>query len=352
VSSLTSYLKPALHAFEPYTPGQQPPDGEGWIKLNTNESPWPPSPRALEAIRVAVGPDLRLYPSPTSEAAREAIAHLHGVGPDQVVVGNGADELLELSFRAFVGKGQQVAFCFPSYPLLIPLCRIHEAEAATHPLGAGWELPPAFADDPAPLKFLVNPNSPTGSWVSRDHVEQVVARSRGVVVLDEAYVDFAPEDRLDLLADHPNLLIMRSLSKSYALAGMRIGYALGQPELIEALSLVKDSYAVDRLAHAAAVAAIEDRAYHDRLVDFVVEERAWLAGELRRMGFEVSPSAANFVFTRPRSNDAGTLAQKLRGRKILVRHYDREPIAGWLRISIGTREQHELLLQAVQEVTG
>ena len=306
----------------------------------------------LDAIRAAVGGNLRLYPSPTSEEARQAVARLHGVSQDRVAIGNGADELIELCFRAFVGKGQGVAFCFPTYPLLIPLCHIHEVEASTHPLGAGWELPPAFADDVAPLKFLVNPNSPTGSWIGREPVERVVTRSRGVVVLDEAYVDFAPEDRQDLLDGHPNLLIMRTFSKSYALAGMRIGYVLGQPELIAALGMVKDSYAVDRLANAAAVAAIEDRAYHDRLVAYVVEERAWLAGELRRRGFEVPASAANFVFTRPRSRDARTLAGRLRERKILVRHYDREPIAGWLRISIGTREQHELLLDAVQEVTG
>jgi histidinol-phosphate aminotransferase len=347
-----SFLKRSLRDFAPYVPGQQPPDGDGWIKLNTNEAPWPPSPRVLEAIRSAVDDSLRLYPSPTSRAAREAIARHHRVGADQVTMGNGGDELIEMAFRAFAGPGDRVAYPHPTYSLLEPLCRMHDCVLAAHPMTAEWELPDGFAGDDAPLKFLVNPNSPTGTWLGREPVRHVVARSSGVVVVDEAYVDFAPEDRLDLVREgHENLLVLRTFSKSHALAGMRIGYAVGAPAVVAALDVVKESYNVDRLAIVAARAAIEDREYHDRLVEFVVTERAWLAGQLRQRGFDVAPSATNFLFTRPpAAQDGGQLRARLRDRKVLVRYYDQEPIAGWLRVTVGTREQHEALLRALEEV--
>jgi histidinol-phosphate aminotransferase len=347
-----AYLKAALRGFEPYVPGQQPPDEEGWVKLNTNESPWPPSERVLAAVREAVDHRLRLYPNPTGHAAREAIARHHGMEPEQVIVTNGGDEVIELCFRAFAGAGDRVAFAPPTYPLFEPLCAIHEAVPARHPLGADWELPGGFVADPAPLKFLVNPNSPTGTWLGREAVGAVVQGSPGVVALDEAYVDFAPEDRQDLLAGGArNLLLLRSFSKSYALAGMRIGYALGHPALVEALDLEKDSYNLDRLALVAAATAVADATYHERLVGYVVAERAWLSDQLRRAGFEVVPSATNFVFARPPAgHPAAALQAALRERRILVRHYDREPIAGWFRVSVGSREQHQALLGALQEV--
>ncbi|MGH7860702.1 MAG: pyridoxal phosphate-dependent aminotransferase, partial [Candidatus Dormibacteraceae bacterium] len=253
------FLKAALRDFEAYTPGQQPPDGEGWVKLNTNESPWPPAPSVLAAVRAAVGGELRLYPDPMARAARAAIAEFHRLPPQWVSVGNGGDELLTLAFRAFVGSGDAVAFLDPSYPLLASLAALHEARANLHPLDAEWAPPKSFAEDDCVLKILVNPNSPTGTWVGREAVREVVESSPGVVVLDEAYVDFAPADQVDLVrAGAPNLIILRTFSKSYALAGMRLGYALAPPPLIEALDLVKDSYNVDRLAIVAARAAILD----------------------------------------------------------------------------------------------
>jgi histidinol-phosphate aminotransferase len=347
------FVKRSLEGFEPYTPGQQPPDGEGWIKLNTNEAPWPPSARVLAAIREAVDESLRLYPDPLASAARREIADHHGLDPGQVALGNGGDELIELCFRAFAGSGDRVAFPHPTYPLLEPLSAVHECRMVRHPLGERWELPPEFAADGAPLKFLVNPNSPTGSWLDGAVVRDVVRRSTGVVVVDEAYVDFAPEDRLDLVREGcANVLLLRTFSKSYALAGMRIGYALGSPALIAALDLVKDSYNLDRLAIAAAVAAIRDREHHDRLVRFVVEERGWLSEALRRRGFEVVDSATNFVLARPAPGvDAAELCARLRDRRILVRHYAQEPVAGWIRVTVGPREQHERLMDAIEEAT-
>jgi histidinol-phosphate aminotransferase len=345
------FLKPALHGFEPYQPGEQPPDGERWTKLNTNESALPPSPRVLDAIRSAVGESLRLYPSPTAAPARAAIAEAFGLDAAQVCIGNGGDELIAMCFRAFAGAGGRVAFAPPTYPLLEPLCGIHEVGASPHPLEPDWALPESFFADPAPLKFVVNPNSPTGTWVPSAGLERLVGESKGVVVVDEAYADFAPETRLDLLRDHDNVLLLRTMSKAYALAGMRIGFALGSPELIAALDTVKDSYPVDRLAIAAAVAAIGDAGHHRRLVESVIAERDWLSGQLAGIGFAVERSATNFVFCRPPEGlDAARLVERLRERRILVRRYHRPPIDGWIRITVGRREQHELLLEAVGEV--
>ena len=285
------FLKKALRGFEPYVPGEQPADGEGWVKLNTNESPLPPSPNVIEAIKAATGDSLRLYPSPTGAPARAAIAAHLDLHPSQVALGNGGDELIEMCFRAFAGKGDHVAYPTPTYSLFEPLCRIHETVSVPHPSAEGWTWTEELAEDHAPLKFLVNPNSPTGTWSAEAAVEDVVTRSKGVVVLDEAYVDFAPESCISLLDKHSNLLILRTLSKSYALAGMRIGFALGNRELIGALDAVKDSYNMDRLAIVAAVAAIRDEDHHRAIVDHVVAERGWLAERLRESHFEVAPSA-------------------------------------------------------------
>jgi histidinol-phosphate aminotransferase len=346
-----SFLKQALEGYQPYVPGEQPPDDGDWVKLNTNESPLPPSSKVIEAIKAATGDSLRLYPSPTAAPARKAIAEHFGLEPNQVAVGNGGDELIEMCFRAFAGAGDRVAYSTPTYPLLDPLCKVHEAIPSTHPTAEGWTWTEDLFEDPAPLKFLVNPNSPTGTHHGRLSVVRAVARARGVVVLDEAYVDFATESQVDLIGRFPNLIILRTMSKSYALAGMRIGFALANAGLIAALDAVKDSYNMGRLAIVAAVAAIEDEAHHRKIVDHVVGERAWLEEQLREEGFEHSPSAANFVFVKPpQGSSAAAVADALRERRVLIRHYDREPIAGWFRITIGTRAQHERLLTALKEI--
>ena len=332
-----------------YAPGEQPPDGAGWIKLNTNESPLPPSPNVIQAIKDAANDDLRLYPSPTAAPAREAIARRFGLEPNQVTIGNGGDELIELCFRAFADAGDRVAFPTPTYPLLEPLCRIHEVATSPHPTETFEELPPSLGPDPAPLKFIVNPNSPTGALFDAAAVEAAVAASSGMVAVDEAYVDFAPRSAIGLLRDHDNVVLLRTFSKSYGLAGLRIGFALGPSNVIEALDSVKDSYNVDRLSIAAAVAAIEDEAHHGKLVDEVTRNRDQLQTALAELGFEVANSSTNFVFARP-PKQAIEIIEALRERRILVRHYDREPIAGWIRITVGTREQHSVLLEALREI--
>src|SRR3989442_3904813 len=269
------------------------------MNLNTNESPLPPSPNVIEAMRAARGAALRLYPSPAGAPARQAIADHSGLEATQVAWETGADELIEMCFRAFAGGGDRVAYSTPTYPLLDPLCRVHEVIPSLHPTAEGWTWTEGLVEDPAPLKFLVNPNSPTGTHHGRMSVERLVAQSQGVVALDEAYLDFASESQLELLGKHPNMLILRTMSKSYALAGMRIGFALGSAPLIAALDAVKDSYNLNRLAIAAAVAAIKDEEHHRKIVAYVVNERAWLEEQLREDGFERSPSMANFVFVKP-----------------------------------------------------
>ena len=344
-----SVLRKTLQGFHPYVPGEQPPDGEGWIKLNTNESPIPPSPRVIQAIKSAADDALRLYPSPSAAPAREAIARRFGLEPAQVTVGNGGDELIELCFRAFADTGDRVAFPTPTYPLLEPLCRIHEVAPSAHPTEMFAELPVSLGPDPAPLKFIVNPNSPTGALFEADAVEAAVIASSGVVVIDEAYVDFAPRSALGLLAGHDNVVLLRTFSKSYGLAGLRIGFALGSRDVIEALDSVKDSYNVDRLAIVAAVAAIEDEEHHKRLVGEVIRNREELSRDLAALGFEVVPSSTNFVFAKP-PRPAIDVVEALRERRILVRHYDREPIAGWIRITVGSRDQQDKVLAALKEI--
>lgn len=344
-----SVLRKTLEGFRPYVPGEQPPDGEGWVKLNTNESPLPPSPKVIEAIRNAANDSLRLYPSPTAAPAREAIARKFGLEPAQVIVGNGGDELIELCFRAFADAGDKVAFPTPTYPLLEVLCRIHQATRSPHPTEEPEELPSSLALDPAPLKFIVNPNSPTGSSFSFRAIEAAAAVSTGVVVIDEAYADFAPFNCLDLLKRHEKVLILRTFSKAYGLAGMRVAFAMGNRDLIESLDAVKDSYNVDRLAIAAAAAAIEDEAHHQAIVDAVIEGRDFLIKMLLDLKFDFITPSANFIFCRP-PKPADQVISALRERRILVRHYDREPIAGWLRITVGTRDQHEKLLEALKDI--
>lgn len=345
------YLKPSLRDFEPYAPGFQPPDGEDWLKLNSNESSYPPSPHAIEAVRAAAGDSLRLYPSPLADEGRQAIAQAYGVEADQVRLGNGEDELIELCFKAFAGAGDRVAFTWPTYPVLAPLCEILETTPAPHDLGPGWSLPESFATDDAPLKFLVNPNSPTGTWYAHEQVAEVVEKSAGVVVLDEAYVDFAPSSCLSLLEGHDNLVVLRTMSKSYALAGLRVGFAIAHPDLCVALDVVKDSYPVDRLAIAAAAAAAQDRSWRDHIVGNVVADREWFSRELRALDFEVSPSAANFVLTRPPDGVAASaLKAGLEERRILIRHFAQPPLDGWLRITVGTHDEMGRVLAALAEV--
>jgi histidinol-phosphate aminotransferase len=345
---VSRFRKPRLQGFSPYVPGIQPPDGEGWVKLNTNESPFPPSPAVPAAVAAAVE-RLMLYPDPVQRDFRDALAAVYDVHPDQLVGGNGADEVLAMAVRAFVPRGGRAAYLQPSYSLVPALLSINDVEGEEHAFDDGFRMPRSFVTSDAPLKFLTNPNSPTGTLLPLEDVDELCRLSPGVVLLDEAYVDFAPRTGLEILDRHANLLLARSLSKSYALAGLRVGFAIGSRELIGDLWAVKDICNLGRLQLAAAAAALRDREHWRLGVDEVLASRADLTAELRARGWKVLDSASNFVFAVP-PRPAREVYQGLVDRKVLVRHFDRPKVDDGLRISIGTAEQCRALLDAVDSI--
>ena len=342
---MSRYRKPSLEGFEPYVPGLQPADGETWVKLNTNESPYPPAPGVATAVAEQVQ-RLPLYPDPSQTELRQALSDVFDVTPDQVVGGNGADEVLAIAVRAFVPGGGRAAFLEPSYTLIPKLLAIHEVKAEEHAFAGGYRLPQAFVESDAPLKFVVNPNSPTGTLIPLEEIADLCRRSAGVVVLDEAYVDFSPRSGLEILDQHPNLLLVRSMSKSYGLAGLRVGVAIGSADLVADLWTVKDICNLGRLPLAAAAAALRDRDHWRRSVEQVIESRERLSDELRSRGWEVLPSGANFVFAVP-PRPAAEVYQDLAAKRVLVRHFPRASVAHGLRISIGTWAQCQALLDAL-----
>ena len=338
---MSRFRRPSLGSAFGYVPGEQPPDDEAWTKLNTNESPLPPSPSVVPAVAEAVT-GLRRYPDPQGEPLRSALAAHHALRTDQVLVGNGADQVLEACFRAFCEPGQVAVLTRPTYSLLPLLARLGGVEVETVPLAVDGSTPAGLAAGPAALRALVNPNSPTGTWLPPATVEALLGAVDSVVVIDEAYCDFAPASCIPLLARHANWLIVRTFAKSHALAGLRVGYALGDPALIADLDAVLESYPVDRLAIAAAAAALGDVDHHRRIVDAVVTERERLSASLRGAGWAVGSSQANFVFVKPPGADAAGTAADLRRQRILVRRFADHP--DHLRITVGTPAENDQLL--------
>jgi histidinol-phosphate aminotransferase len=342
---MSEFLRSSLGAGFGYVPGEQPPDGAGWIKLNTNESQLPPSPAVAAAVSAAAGA-LNRYPSPDGEPLRAALAAHHRVDPSQVVVGNGADALINDCLRAFCEPGATVVITEPTYSLLAVAARLHGLETHAVALGSDGRLPRTFASAPAPLRMLVNPNTPTGTWSEPERLAADLAEASGVVAIDEAYCDFAPRSCIPLLSDHSAWLVLRTFSKSYALAGLRVGYAVGAAELIADLRAVGESYPVDRCALAGAQAALHDQAHHSRLVESVLSERRRLGEELSRRGWRVTPSHTNFVCATPPSGTARGAAERLRHNRVLVRCFD-DRDGGLLRITVGSPVETDALLAAI-----
>jgi len=334
-----------------YVPGEQPrPDGD-WVKLNTNEAPLPPSPRVASAVRDAAE-GLRLYPDPHGEPLRSALARHHGVAPEEIFVANGGDQVIDCCYRAFAEPGNIVLHPSPTYTLFPVLARVFSARDLSMPLQPDGSLHPGYAAVPAALRFVVNPNSPTGQWIPPDRLERQLEDAGGVIVIDEAYCDFAPESCVSKVASHDSWIVLRSFSKAHALAGLRVGYAVAQRELIADLYAVQDSYAVDRCALAGALAALEDVGYHRRVVATVLEQRARLADALSALGWDVLPSEANFVFARPPDGrGAKDVARTLREQRILVRHIDAPHVDDRLRITVGDATSLDRLLRAVQHLS-
>ncbi len=355
---MSRYWSEVVHHLTPYVPGEQP-KIEGLVKLNTNESPYGPGPAVLAAIAAATDEALRLYPDPQSHALREAIAAHHGVATEQVFVGNGSDEVLAHVFMALLRHPAPLLFPDISYSFYPVYARLYGIDARPIPLDTAFRVRVDDYLEAGPNAGIVipNPNAPTGIALPLDEVARLVRGNRdAVVVVDEAYVDFGAETALPLVADNPNLLIVRTLSKSRALAGLRVGYCIGQAPLIEGLTRVKDSfnsYPLDRLAIAGAAASMRDDDWFARTRARIVASRARMVAGLEALGFEVLPSAANFVFARHPAHEGAALAAGLRARRILVRHFPRPArIAAFLRITVGTDAQCEALVAALGEIIG
>jgi histidinol-phosphate aminotransferase len=347
-----------VQRLSPYVPGEQPTQSN-LVKLNTNENPYPPSPAVLAAIRAELAEDgarLRLYPDPQGSALREAIARHEGLDPGQVFVGNGSDEVLGFAFRALLAQREPLRFPDISYSFYPSFCRLFEIRHETVPVREDG-LRIEVDDFPAPGPVILpNPNAPTGRALPRTDIARLLAaRPDSPVIVDEAYVDFGTESSAPLIRQHDNLLVVRTMSKSHALAGLRVGYALGNPSLIEALVRVKDSfnsYPLDRLALVAASAAIGDTGWLARTRAAIIASREQVTARLAALGFEVLPSQANFVFARHPAHGAPVLAAALRERGIIVRYFTAPRIAAWLRISIGTPAECSALLEALASVVG
>jgi len=343
---MSRFWSPVVHRLSPYVPGEQPKQ-DGIVKLNTNENPYPPSPRVLAAIASATD-RLRLYPDPRASALRETIAAHYGVAAEEVFVGNGSDEVLAHTFQALLKHDAPLLFPDISYSFYPIYCNLYGIRYEEVPLDSAMRVQIANYRRQCCAILLPNPNAPTGIALSRQVIEALVAEHPDqLVVIDEAYVDFGAESAVALVASHDNLLIVQTLSKSRALAGLRVGFAIGQRPLIEALERVKgsfNSYPLDCLAIAGAVAAIKDDAWFQETRQRIIANRQSLVRGLSEVGFEVLPSVANFVFARHRSHSGADLAARLRQRGVLVRHFQKRRIEDFLRITVGTEEQSSRLI--------
>jgi histidinol-phosphate aminotransferase len=333
-----------------YTPGEQPRDGN-WLKLNTNENPYPPSPKVFEAIQSSLtGDKLRKYPDPLGTAFRQTAGRVLGVDPDAILIGNGSDDVLTIVTRAFVPEGGRITSLTPSYLLYRTLAQIQGASIETIPFAYHWKLPQPRPVDWANLFFIANPNSPSGTLIDPDSLRDWFADFPGTVVLDEAYADFADANGLPLLPRMKNLIVTRSFSKSYSLAGIRFGFAIGDPGLIRGLVKVKDSYNCDVLSLAAATAAIADQDYFRNVRAKIIATRQRMEVELAKLGFEVTPSQANFVWCRRSDRPVEHIYQELKNRFILVRYMRYDGYGDGLRISVGTDDEIDRLLTELRTI--
>lgn len=351
---MSKFWSRVVRGLTPYVPGEQPRIAN-LVKLNTNENPYGPSPKVLEALRSEVGDSLRLYPDPNSNALRAAIAEHHGLTPHNVFVGNGSDEVLAHAFQALLKQDLPLLFPDITYSFYPVYCGLYGVAFETIALTASFEIDINDYLRPNGGIIFPNPNAPTGRLLALSEIERLLqANTQSVVVVDEAYIDFGGESAAGLVGRYPQLLVIHTLSKARSLAGLRVGYALGDADLIEALTRVKDSfnsYPLDRFAQTGAVAAMRDREYFEETRRKVMATRTWLVADLEALNFEVLPSGANFIFARHARQDGAGLAARLRERGIVVRHFGNpERIAQFLRITVGTDSQCRALVGALGEI--
>ncbi|MBV8228431.1 MAG: histidinol-phosphate transaminase [Planctomycetaceae bacterium] len=343
------FFLPRIDAMTGYTPGEQPRDADV-VKLNTNENPYPPSPRVAEAIASALDDRLRLYPDPVATAFRRVAARLHGVEPDMILAGNGSDDLLTIITRAFVAAGDLVVYPMPSYPLYRTLSELQGARESHALFSPEWGLDPeAFAVPGARLAYLANPNSPSGTALPPEQVAALAGRLDCPLVVDEAYADFAQANAIGLVAEYPNVIVTRSLSKGYGLAGLRLGYLVARPEIVAGLRKVKDPYNCDTLSLVGGAAALEDQDYLAQTRARILATRRRMAEAVRALKFHVPESQANFLWLAG-GPPAGELHQELKGRKVLVRLMRYPGLTEGLRISVGTDAEVDLFLKALRAV--
>jgi len=350
---MKQYWSETLRGLSPYVPGEQP-QQVSLLKLNTNENPYAPSPAALAAIRAAADGDLRLYPDPDGSALKQAVAAAHGLDTANVFLGNGSDEVLAHAFLGLLKHPRPLLFPDITYSFYPVYCALYDIAYEEIPLDGEFRVRLADYARPNGGIVLPNPNAPTGIALSRAELRSLLAGNPdSVVLVDEAYVDFGADSAVPLIGEFPNLLVTQTLSKSHALAGLRVGYALGAPGLIGALETVKgcfNSYPLDRLALAGASAALTDNEWFADTCGRIAASRDWLTAELGKLGFEVLPSRANFVFARHATRSGASLQQALRARNVLVRRFDRPRIADFLRITVGTQPECETLLANLREI--
>lgn len=351
---MSKFWSVIVRELNPYVPGEQP-KLQNLVKLNTNENPYGPSPKVIAALQAEAAETLRLYPDPNSDKLKEAIAQNYDLSASQVFVGNGSDEVLAHVFQALLKHSRPLIFPDITYSFYPVYCGLYEIEFETIALNAQFEIHVDDFDRPNGGIILPNPNAPTGIPLALAEIEKILKfNTESVVVIDEAYVDFGTESAVKLINTYPNLLVTHTFSKGRSLAGLRVGYALGHKDLIEALIRVKDSfnsYPIDRFAEAGAVAAMQDKAYFEETCKKVIATRVALVSDLQGLGFDILPSGANFVFAKHLEREGADLAAKLREKNVVVRHFSKpQRVSNYLRITIGTDAQSKQLINALAEI--
>ena len=347
---MTDYIRSSIAAMKGYVPGFQPDPSENYLKLNSNESPYPPSPRVREVLRKTAYEDLRIYPDPVSLELRQRLGALYGFSPDQIICGNGSDEILNIIARTFAGPGEAIGFHDPTFPLYRVLATINGNEIVSSAVREPYDKP-SLPPENAKVFFLANPNSPVGFGYSRTLVTEMARKTRGIFVVDEAYAEFAEENALNLVREMENVVVVRTVSKSYSLAGARLGYAIAHEKWIAEMLKVKDPFNVTRLTQAIVAAALEDQEYFREKIREVVDTRDWFFGEAKALGYRMVSSRANFLFPQPPRKGRGkTFFEALFRRKILTRYYDEEELRDGVRLTIGTREEMEKVLKVFREI--
>ena len=346
---MARFFRDNVAALDPYVPGEQL-RGRDVIKLNANENPYPPSAKVLRALRAATNDTLRLYPEPASDSLRAVAARVYGVGAEHIIAGNGSDELLTILLRCFVGPRDRVAYPMPTYSLYDTIVDIQGGIRAPVDYPADFSIPTSLAAQRAALTFLCNPNAPSGTLVRPEAIARLAKQVRGILVVDEAYIDFAASDAascIPLVRRHDNVIVLRTFSKSFSLAGLRIGLAFASKDLVAGMMKVKDSYNLNRLSATAATAALRDLPWMSRNVRRIQRSRALLSAALERLGFQVYPSQTNFVLARRANTDMRRVQRELKAHRILIRHFDVPGLQDCLRISIGTPDETNAAVAAL-----